>query len=147
MATQRIDPIKEFANLRDTVSRAIGQSIQTVTGAVYPFLDMYETEESVIIITSPIDGIVRESLEVAMEDDLLTITGKTNPTEDIAPDSYLLRERRFGEFVRTVRVPRAVNAEAAQAKFTNGMLTVTLPKIPRVGAQTIEVSEDDKPEA
>jgi HSP20 family molecular chaperone IbpA len=77
MSSQKIDPVKEFANLRDTVSKAIGQSIQTLTGGIYPLVDIYETEDSVIVQTSPIDGAVPNSLEVSMDDDLLTITGET----------------------------------------------------------------------
>jgi HSP20 family protein len=143
MPTQKIDPIKEFATLRDTVSRAIGQGIQSFTGGIYPLLDIYETETSVVIRTSPIDGLVPDSIEVSMEEDLLTITGETKSADDVPQNAYLQRERRFGAFSRAVRIPHPVNAEVAQAKFNGGILTITLPKIEGPGPQTIDVTPEE----
>ncbi len=141
MPNQKIDPVKEFANLRDSVSRAVGQSIQSLTGGVYPLVDIYEIEDSVIIRTSAIDGILPDSIEVAMEDDMLTIRGETRSGDDIPDEAYLQRERRFGKFARSVRVPRAVDSEAAQAHFKSGVLTITLPKMADTRPQVIEVTE------
>lgn len=137
----KIDPVKEFANLRDSVSRAIGQSIQSFTGGVFPLIDIYETETSVIVRTSSIDGLLPDSIEVAMEEDMLTIRGETRSVDEINDDAYLQRERRFGKFTRTIRIPRAVDSEAAQATFKAGVLTVTLPKLADTRPQVIEVTE------
>jgi len=141
MAKRRIDPVKEFGMLRDSVTRVIGQGIQTVTGGIYVLLDIFETDDAVVIRTSPLDGVVPDSIEVSMDDDMLTIMGETTGENDVPGDTYLLRERRFGKFVRTVRIPRLVKAEEAQAKFKAGILTITLPKIEDSRRQMIDVTE------
>lgn len=141
---QRIDPVKELANLRDSVGRVIGQGIQTITGGIYPLVDVYETSEAVILRTSPIDGIIPESIEVAMEDDLLTIKGETRSDDEAADDAYLLRERRFGSFTRTLRIPRQVDSENAEAKFKNGSLTITLPKTIDSRPQVINITSTEE---
>jgi HSP20 family protein len=143
MAPEKIDPVKELVSLRDSVSKVIGQSIQSVTKGVYPLMDIYETQDSVIIKTSPLDGVIPDSLEVAMEEDMLTLQGETGPDEDIPKEAYLQRERRFGRFERTVRIPRPVVAEAAEAKFKEGILIITLPKTEDSRPHVINVTSTD----
>ena len=144
MTNQRIDPVKELASFRDSVGRAIEQGIQSITGGIYPLIDMYETNDSVIIRTSPIDSVLPESIEVAMEEDMLTIKGETESKDEIPDVSYIQRERRFGKFARTIRIPRSVIADAATAKFKDGMLTITLPKTEDTHTQVINVTSDDE---
>jgi len=127
MPSQKFDPIREFSSVRDSLSRALGQSVQTMTGVMYPFLDMYETEDSIIIRTTPLDGAL-VNVEVTMEEDLLFINGETRRDEENASAVYLLRERRFGKFSRAVRIPSPVKADEAKAVFKKGVLTITLPK-------------------
>jgi HSP20 family protein len=141
MADEKLDPVKEFSNIRDSVSKVIGQGIQAVTGGIYLLIDIYETENTLVIRTSPIDGIVSESFEVAVEEDMLTIQGETQDTEDIPAATYLQRERRFGKFTRTIRLPRPVVAESAEASFSKkGILTITLPKIEDNRPQVIDIT-------
>jgi len=127
MTTQKFDPVREFATLRDSLSRALGQSVQAVAGSVYPLVDIYETDDEVVIRTAPLDGRL-ENVDVTMEEDLLVIRGETKSEDELPSESYIQRERRFGKFSRALRIPVSVKAEEAQARYKNGILTVTLPK-------------------
>lgn len=136
MSEQKFDPVKEFVNLRDSLSKTVGEGLRTVTGVgplVFPAVDMYETENSVVIYTEPLVGAEASSIEVGMEDDVLTISGKTEPQINIEDTAYLHRELRFGAFSREIRIPRKVKADAAAASFKKGVLTITLPKIEEKG--------------
>ena len=135
MTTRRFDPVREFANLRDTFSRTLGQSVQTVAGGIYPLVDIYETDQEVIVRTAPLDGKL-ENVEVTMEEDLLLIGGETFPEYDHPEESFLQRERRFGKFSRALRIPRPVKADEARAEFKKGILTVTLPKVESTQPET-----------
>jgi HSP20 family protein len=128
MTARKFDPVKEFAGLRDSLSQSLGQSLGVIAGKMYPPVDIYETDESVIVRTAPMDGEL-DNVEVTMEDDLLLITGTTQPEGDVPGVSYLQRERRFGKFSRVLRIPRTVNAEQAVAQCKKGTLTITLPKV------------------
>jgi len=136
------DPIKEFTTLRDSLSKAVEQSVKGVVGAAnIPAVDVYETADAVIVRTAPIDGVRPESVEVNMENGVLTISGTTATDGDLPNGAaYIARERRFGPFTRTVRIPRAVKADAAQARFKHGVLTITLPKVADSRPQVIEVT-------
>ena len=74
-----------------------------------------------------------------MEADILTIRGENQADEDVPKGAYLLRERRFGEFSRAVRIARPVNVEDAQARFKDSKLIITLPKTQDSRPQVIDV--------
>lgn len=123
------DPRKELSNLKDSVIKGLSEGIAAVTNAS-PLLpiDIYETPEAVIVRTAPIDGASPETIEISMTGGILTISGDTSPDTDIPDTAYLIRERKFGTFTRSVPISREVIAEQAQAEFKKGMLIITLPK-------------------
>lgn len=142
MSDQKFDPVKEFVNLRDSVSKAVGEGIRGVASAtnVFPAVDVYETEDSVIIYTEPLIGMSPEKIEVSMEDDILTISGETQRLVDVEDTAFLHRELRFGPFAREVRIPRKVKAAEAKASFKQGVLTISLPKVGGSTSQIINVT-------
>jgi HSP20 family protein len=141
LAEQKFDPVQEFVTLRDNISKAVGQSLRTTVGAiVFPALDVYETEEAVIVLTEPLVGIVKSSVEVSIEDDLLTLSGETEPPVHLDESQYLHRELRFGKFTRSISIPRRVRHSEASATFRDGMLWITLPKENVTAGQIISIT-------
>jgi HSP20 family protein len=141
MADEKFDPIKEFTQIRDTLSRTLEQGVKGVVGANNLLVDIYETANDLVVRTSPIDGAQPNTIEVSVENGVLTISVQTTADTDIPTDAaYLTRERRFGTLQRGIRLPRPVQSEAAQAKFKNGVLTVILPKVVDDRPQVIEVT-------
>lgn len=133
---ERFDPLKEFNKIRQTVGKALEQGVQQVQSQVQTVaaggqmvrLDVYEVNDEVVIKTNALDGLDPESIEVAMEGDVLTIKGETKPEEMPPLASFFLQERRFGAFSRSVTIPIPVKSDKAKAKLgKNGVLTVTLP--------------------
>lgn len=140
--TDKFDPVKEFVSLRDNLSKTVGQGLKNVTGAVVPFpaVDIYETEDAVIVQTESLPGLDVSSLEISMEEDILTLKGETQSASVIPDDAYLHRELRYGEFKRDVRIPRQVKADKASAAFKHNILTITLPKQLQAKGQIIDVT-------
>jgi len=136
----KFDPMKEINTLRDSLSRAVEQGMKNIGGA-YPAVDVYETDDVVIVRTVPIVGLDAASIEVSMENGILTLRGTAAADSDL-PDGakLLIQERRSGEFKRDIKIPRTVKAEAAQAKLKQGALTITLPKIKDSEPQIIGVT-------
>lgn len=145
MPEQKFDPMRELSNLRTTVSKAIEQGIQTVQAATTPAsairIDIYEHDGSVIVKTSPIDNIIASSIEVSMEGDVLTISGQTEPDDEVPTTAiYQLQERKFGPFSRSVVITTPVKSAEARAKLKNSSLTVTLP-VDKDDLQKIEITD------
>ncbi|MGB1286593.1 MAG: Hsp20/alpha crystallin family protein [Aggregatilineales bacterium] len=116
------------------------QSIQTISGTGQVLLDVYQISDDIIIRTSPIDGIVPESIEVSMEGNILTISGSTQ-ADDVPPNiGYLTQERRFGIFSRSVEIQIPVKSEEARARLKHSALTVTIP-IDTVAYAEVSITE------
>jgi HSP20 family protein len=101
-------------------------------------VDMYETDENVVVKTS-VPGIKAEDIDITITGDTLTIKGETKAEEKVEKANYIRQERRYGAFSRSVTLPTSIVAEEAKAEFENGVLTLTLPKAEEVKPKTIQV--------
>ena len=126
---QRFDPMKEIQNFGEQISKQIEKGIRTVTHVPEQIiLDMYAVDDELVIRTQAIDGLVKDSIEISLEDGVLTIDVQTEP--EVAPPNarYLMQERRFGHLSRALELPLAVKADQAKAKLGgNSSLIITLP--------------------
>lgn len=81
-------------------------------------------------ITAELPGLAPEDVEIRVSEGLLTIRGeKTEETQDEKAD-FLMSERRYGAFQRSLRLPAGADADKITATLAQGVLTVTLPKTP-----------------
>lgn len=109
-----------------------------------PACDVYQTDKEVIVETS-IPGVKAEEVDVSVEDDTLTIKGKTEKVEEEKKKDYFKREIRKGSFSRVVNLPVPVVSEKAKAEFKDGILMVTIPKAaPKKGAKKVTVKVSAK---
>lgn len=92
-----------------------------------PKLDVVETKDAVVVKTE-VPGVVPEDIHVSLEHDVLVIKGEKTREKEEKDERYHRVERSWGSFARTVRLPAPVDASKAGAAFTNGLLTITLPK-------------------
>ena len=102
-------------------------------------VDVVEREDGVAV-TASVPGVRPEDLEVTIEDNILTIHGKSAFTEETRDERFLVRERRSGDFRRSIRVPESVNAGEAATHYEHGVLTITLPKAEEKKARKLTVS-------
>jgi len=137
---QSFDPVRVLSSLRDSVGKVVEDGLTAVSGGQTLTVDIYETETSVVIKTSPILGAQPETIDVSLTGDSLTIRGETRPDDSIAAENYLRRERKYGPFSRTVNIPRSVKPDQAIADFKDGVLTITLPKTDDARPRTINIS-------
>lgn len=79
-------------------------------------------------ITAELPGMTAESIDIKLGDGMITIRGEKSEERKEEKEDYLVRERHYGEFHRTLSLPAGIDADAVTADFTNGVLTVTLPK-------------------
>lgn len=104
-------------------------------------IDAYQTPKE-IIIKSPVAGSRLEDIDIAIENDMVTISGKREHETKISKEDYLYQEIYWGEFSRSVLLPQEVDASKAEAEFKNGLLTIRIPKIDREKNQKIKIRVD-----
>ncbi len=90
-------------------------------------IDMYHTENDVVI-KATLPGVKPDEVDVSLTGDTLTIRGKTKAEERIERKDYFYREHRYGAFYRSVTLPMGLKTDKAEAKFEDGILTLTIPK-------------------
>lgn len=88
--------------------------------------DMFE-EEGSIVVKAAVPGLAREDLHAEVLGDELRIWGERREEREHEDEDVYLRENRYGRVERRMLLPRDVDAERAQARFENGVLTLQLP--------------------
>jgi HSP20 family protein len=87
-------------------------------------------------------GVDAEDIGLALTDDVLTLKGEKEKTTEEREERYHRVERRYGTFLRSVRLPMAVDGSKITATFKNGVLVVTLPKTPASKGTMIPVKAE-----
>jgi len=113
-----------------------------MTGFV-PAIDIYQTKDEVIIEAS-LPGIDPENVEVAVEQDVLTIQGKSQKKTEVEEKNYYLHEVRHGSFHRSIALPAAVEGDKAEAIYREGILNIKIPKAPEIKPKTIKIKTNSK---
>jgi HSP20 family protein len=125
-----------FQRLSQEVDRLFDEMIHRPWGASRgvadwnPQLDLYETV-SAFILEADLPGVRKQDVSVTVEDGNLVVQGRRAAARSRPAGNFHYRERHSGQFVRRLRLPASVNPEQIRADFRNGVLRVTLPKLPR----------------
>ena len=126
-----------------TLNRALDQAFNGVPGSRVwvPALDVAERGDA-YVIHAELPGVAPDQVDVSFEQNVLTVRGTKPASFDVAAEGELrmfAAERVHGSFERSVRLPEFVDAEHIDASFTNGLLTVTVPKAQAAQPRKIEI--------
>jgi len=142
----RWEPFRDLVTLRDAMDRLFEDSFFR-TGTLWREtdgtertmrlpLDVYMTPEEIMIQAS-VPGLKPEDVQITLEGDTLTIKGEVKaPMENV---DYILQERPYGHFSRTLTFNIPIQSDKAEASFENGVLTLVVPKAEAVRPKTIKV--------
>jgi len=95
----------------------------------FPVIDVFENSDN-IFIEAELPGIDRERVRISVTEGELVIEGdKAGDREESGKVNYICIERSFGKFCRTVDIPKAADTSKIRARYKEGILVVTIPKI------------------
>lgn len=137
------DPLKEFRSMRQQMDQMFNDSLrrfrqspdfQAMWGGTSfaPSMDV-EEKGDVYIVRMDIPGADKSDISVNIEDRALVVSGQVDETIEEQGKSQLRKERRSGAFRRALTLPGPVKADEMEAKYDNGVLTITLPKAEEQG--------------
>ena len=143
----RFDPLGEMVSLRSAMDRLFEDSFvsplgwRTVNGtdSINPPVDVHETPDD-IVVTASLPGVKADDVDITITGQNLTVRGEFKADDEIKRDQYLYRERRHGSFSRSLQLPVRVEGERAEATFTDGVLTLRIPKADEVKPRQIRIS-------
>jgi len=101
-------------------------------------IDVYQTDDA-IVVKSIIGGIRPEDLDLTVTNDMVTIKGVRQNSEEIVDDNYYYQECFWGSFSRSVILPCDIRTDGVEASMKNGILTIRMPKIEKGSSTKIEV--------
>jgi HSP20 family protein len=139
----RWDPFREAVTLREAMDRLFEdtwvpsrrRTVDRERAYRLP-LDAYVTPDEIVIVAN-MPGVKPENVEITLEGDTLTIKGeRPAPMENV---DYVLQERPYGLFQRTLNINIPVDSGNAEAKYENGLLTLTVPKAEASKPKTIQI--------
>lgn len=111
---------------------------QTRPGPVYsPAVDIFE-HESAITVLADMPGVKAQDLEIDLRENVLTLRGRASPPE-VAGQSHVLREYEPGTFFRQFTLGSTIEQSRIDAKLTDGVLRLELPKAEKARPRQIAV--------
>lgn len=128
------DPLSDLRAWQERLERLAHPQPEPWT----PPIDVYETGKA-YVITVEVPGVLREQVDLAVEETRLTIRGRRAERQGPAPLHYHLVERGYGGFVRSFEFAQKVDVEHVSADLAEGVLTITLPKVPPPPPRRIDV--------
>jgi len=133
---------REVNRLFDDVFRGFGSNLPSIVGASafsggWPSVEIYDGEKE-IKVTAEVPGLEEKDIEVLLDDGVLTLRGeKRSETED---KDRQFSERFYGRFERRIPLGYEVKDDQVDARFKNGVLTVTLPKSEKAQSQVKRIA-------
>ena len=140
MLRNRYRPVSVFSDPFDAFDR-ISRCFNAPAGVhVGPpcEVDVREDDDHFYFVAE-LPGLSKDDIEVTLEDGVLTISGEKKDDREENKEGYHLRERRYGKFSRSFRLPTEVDPNKVGAHLKDGVLSVTLDKAEAIKPKTIEV--------
>lgn len=128
--------------LFDDIFRGFGSNLPAFNGTSafsggWPSVEISNGENE-IKVTTEVPGIEEKDIEVLLDDSVLTLKGeKSSETED---KDRQFSERYYGRFERRITIGYEIDEEKIDARFRNGLLTITLPKAAKAQSQAKRIA-------
>ena len=143
MVLRRWDPFSDMRRMQEAMDRMWRGAYPT---AEEPDMERWSMPLDVceegdnILVEASLPGVKPEDIDITIEDNILTIKGATKTESERNGGEYLVRERRFGAFHRSLRLPNTVDTDRAAPSYEHGVLTITLPKAESKKAKQLKVA-------
>jgi HSP20 family protein len=115
----------------------------TLNSSWAPACDIFEDKDGIKIVAE-IPGVNPEDIKLSMENNTLTIRGEKKQVAEEKTERVHRYERSYGVFERSFGLPTTVDAEKVEADYSNGLLTIMLPKVERAKPREIQVRKMER---
>lgn len=156
---RRWDPFTEMREMQYELDRLFDRLGKDLPGAGtesfgewMPSVESY-VKENELVVKCELPGVDPKEVDVTVDENAhqLIIKGERKTEKDTKEEAYIHRELTYGAFVRRFTLPEGVKADLVKAKFTNGILEISVPapavaKAKKIEIQTPTLIEGEKPD-
>jgi HSP20 family protein len=155
MALIRWEPARELQSMQTEMNRLFGtffdsttprQGVRTSLRRWIPAMDVAETDDH-YVLRADLPGLSEGDVNVELEDNVLTISGKRSTEHEERKNGYHRVERSYGSFSRSVALPEGVDADGIQANFDKGVLEVNVAKPEQIKPRKVAITVGSAPAA
>ncbi len=123
----------------DLINRDLNRIANGTAGTRWvPAVDIIE-EQDAFLLRADVPGVDNADIDVSMDNGVLSVSGERRAEERKEDTGTQRIERTTGRFLRRFTLPDTADAEGITAKTRNGILEVTIPKLPEIQARRISV--------
>jgi HSP20 family protein len=146
MSVTRWDPFRELIGLQERLDRMFRETERSrkeedfVSSEWTPPVDIFEVADG-FILKLEIPEVAKESVDIKIQENELTISGERKHEEDTSNESYLRMERGYGTFARSFTLTKTIDASRIKATVKDGILRLELPKKEEVRPKQIVIEE------
>jgi len=133
VAITRWDPFGEVLSMQREMDRLFGRiggrSGETggQTAVWLPRIDVKSTGEDMLVYAE-LPGLNRDDIDIEITDGILSIKGERKQEAEESGEGWLVRERTYGMFERSIALPNGVEPEQISADYKDGVLEVRVPR-------------------
>ena len=134
MGIYTVNPASEFEKMSKEINSFFeknltgGNSPRVSIGDFSPRVDIID-DSKVLIFKAEVPGIPKENVKVSVNDEnILTIKGEKKFNKENVK-TCCKSERQYGVFNRSFQLPSMIDTEKIEARYDNGILTLTIPKL------------------
>lgn len=123
----------------NSIGSDLSKGVTFETGGFNPRVNIFEVENG-ISVNVELAGVNKEDVNISINDDnILTIKGERKKNYESENKSFIRKEIVFGSFSRSFVLPDELDTENIKARYTNGVLEITVPKKEPVAPKEINV--------
>ncbi|MHB8454910.1 MAG: Hsp20/alpha crystallin family protein [Acidiferrobacterales bacterium] len=129
-----------FDNLFEGFFHPMRWNEEPVNEGLVPRLDVVENDNE-FVVHAEMPGLRKDDIHITLEDGVLTIEAEAKSEVEEKDGSRIVRqERRYGRYVRSLRLGKEVDERKVNANYRDGVLELTLPKAEEVKPRKINVN-------
>jgi len=130
------DTLRELEGIRRSLRR-----FDVPSTVEFPAMNVWVSDDNAVV-TTEIPGIDPSALEISVIKDSLTLRGSRQTEELKEGESYHRRERWHGQFTKTLELPFDVESRKGEARFSKGVLYISLPRAEAEKPRKISVKSE-----
>lgn len=142
---RRADPFRALQEEVDDLLNRFSRDVDSewLMRPYAPALDVSETADAVQV-RMDVPGINAGDIHIEVAGNQLRITGERKEEKEEKGETWHRIERRSGSFARSVTLPCPVKDDKAEAHYSDGVLTVRVPKTETARTHKVKVKCDGK---
>jgi len=107
-------------------------------GRLFPVVESFY-KEGKFVVRAELPGIDPKDVDISIAGNQLTIKGERKTEKDVKEEDYIMLERSYGSFMRSVTLPEGVDNTKVHARYHDGILDLMMPCAEAIAPRKITI--------